>query len=156
MVDAAGEGRIEGRVHHYPVRVFYEDTDFSGVVYHANYVRYFERGRSDFLRMAGVRHRDLADATPALGFAINRLEIDFKKPARIDDLIEVRTVYTLVKGPRIYARQAALSRDMGLLARGRIEACCITLDGRPRRLPGWTIERLGPYVGDPPAGFETL
>jgi acyl-CoA thioester hydrolase len=98
--DAPTAGRFDGREHILPVRVYYEDTDFTGVVYHANYVRYFERGRSDFLRMVGVGHAELADHDSPTAFVVTRLEIDFKRPARIDDALRVVTTYDEVRGPR--------------------------------------------------------
>src|ERR1700723_993928 len=95
-------GVFEGREHVLPVRVYYEDTDLTGVVYHANYVRYFERGRSDFLRLAGVSHSDLLARDDPAAFVITRLELDFRIPARIDDALLVVTTYDRVKGPRLY------------------------------------------------------
>jgi acyl-CoA thioester hydrolase len=91
-------GRIEtdaaGRRHVLPVRVYFEDTDFSGLVYHGSYVRWCERGRSDFLRLLGNDHRGLIDGEqgrePA-AFVVRRLTLDFLKPARIDEVLEVTT-----------------------------------------------------------------
>ncbi len=98
---APSAGVFEGREHLLPVRVYYEDTDFTGVVYHANYVRYFERGRSDFLRSIGVSHAALLDRPDPCAFVITRLEIDFKRAARIDDALLVRTTYDTIEGPRM-------------------------------------------------------
>src|SRR3954451_12506655 len=84
-------GWLVGREHQLPVRIYYEDTDFSGVVYHANYLRYFERGRSDFLRLAGISHTDLGALPEPLVFAVARIDIRYYRPARIDDLIRVVT-----------------------------------------------------------------
>ncbi len=83
-------GAFDGKSHLLPVRVYYEDTDFTGVVYHANYLRYFERGRSEFLRLAGVSHTQLRAQDDPMAFVVARMEIDFKKPARIDDALIVR------------------------------------------------------------------
>lgn len=91
-------GRIEtdaaGRRHVLPVRVYFEDTDFSGLVYHGSYVRWCERGRSDFLRLLGNDHRGLIDGEqgrePA-AFVVRRMTLDFLKPARIDEVLEVTT-----------------------------------------------------------------
>ncbi len=96
-------GIFDGREHQLPVRIYYEDTDFSGIVYHANYLRYFERGRSDFFRMIGISHTALHKADTA--FAIVRMELDFKRAARIDDALLVRTTYDRVKGPRLFVSQ---------------------------------------------------
>lgn len=150
-----GEGLVEGGVHRLPVRIYYEDTDFSGVVYHANYLRYCERGRSDFLRIAGVSHRDLAALDEPLAFSITRVELDFLKPARIDQRLEVRTVFPLVRGPRIEARQAIVIPGEALLLRAQVFACCITMAGKPRRMPTWAIDRLNIHTRPAPDDFES-
>lgn len=114
-------GRLEGhgpnRRHVLPIRVYFEDTDFSGLVYHASYIRWCERGRSDFLRLIGNDHRGLiegADREPA-AFVVRRLTIDYFKPARIDDVLEVST--------RIKARGAAtltLDQRVSLVTDGKV------------------------------------
>src|SRR5262245_19133910 len=93
MTDQPSAGRFEGRVHFLPARVYYEDTDFTGVVYHANYLRYFERGRSDFLRAAGIHHTELLNAAEPMGFAVNKISLEFLKAARIDDALVVETAF---------------------------------------------------------------
>jgi acyl-CoA thioester hydrolase len=134
-------GRIEGREHLLPVRVYYEDTDFTGVVYHANYLRYFERGRSDFLRVAGVSHVELAARPEPVAFAVRRLEVDFVRPARVDDALLVRTAFEAGQGARIVARQQ-LERSGEVLARALVEVVCIRADGRPVRPPGDILARV--------------
>jgi acyl-CoA thioester hydrolase len=135
-------GVFVGREHQLPVRIYYEDTDFTGVVYHANYLRYFERGRSDFLRLAGISHTDLAAIDTA--FAITRMEIDFKRAARIDDALLVRTTYDRVKGPRLHISQR-ITRGDELIAQAVVEAVCITLDGRPRKPTTEMVGMLSPW-----------
>ena len=93
MTDTPTAGRFDGRDHLLPVRVYYEDTDFTGLVYHANYVRYLERGRSDCLRLMGIGHADLLDGDRPMAFVVSTLELKFLKPARIDDALVVRTTY---------------------------------------------------------------
>ena len=137
-------GWFEGREHRLPVRIYYEDTDFTGVVYHANDVRYFERGRSDFLRLAGVSHSDLLERDDPAAFVVTRLEIDFKKAARIDDALTVHTTYDSVKGPRLHISQWITCGEAAI-ARARVEAACISLDGRPRRPPEGLAETLRPW-----------
>ena len=132
MTDAPSAGRFVGREHRLPVRVYYEDTDFTGVVYHANYVRYFERGRSDFLRLAGLSHTDLLERADPGAFVVTRLTIGFRKPARIDDALVVRTTYDSIKGARMMITQV-ISRGEEIIATAEVEAACITPDGRPRR-----------------------
>jgi acyl-CoA thioester hydrolase len=117
-----------------PVRVYYEDTDFTGVVYHANYLRYFERGRSEFLRLAGVSHTELRGLDDPMAFVVARMEIDFVKPARIDDALVVRTQYERIERARLHVRQS-LERDGETIAKAAETIVCIGLDGRPRRPP---------------------
>ncbi len=137
-------GWFQGREHFLPVRVYYEDTDFTGVIYHANYVRYFERGRSDFLRLAGIDHAELLDRPDPAAFVVTRLLIDFKRPGRIDDALLVRTTYDVVKGPRLEIAQTLL-RGEQVLATAEVHAACIHLDGRPRRPPPVLGEKLGRF-----------
>lgn len=138
-------GRFDGRTHILPIRIYYEDTDFSGVVYHANYLRYFERGRSDYLRLAGVSHTELLEGEAPTAFAVNRITLDFVKPARIDDALTVASTYDRVKGPRIFISQT-IRRGQDLLATAAVEACCISLTGRPRKPPVLLLQRLEPFL----------
>lgn len=142
---APSAGWFEGREHLLPVRVYYEDTDFTGVVYHANYVRYFERGRSDFLRLAGVGHADLLDREDPAAFVITRMIIDFKRPGRIDDALLVHTTYDVFKGARLEISQSIM-RGEELLATAEVHAACIHLDGRPRRPPSVLVEKLAGFL----------
>ena len=75
------------------IRVYYEDTDFSGIVYHANYLKFFERGRTDALRQCGVTHTDLLSREAPLAFAVRKMGIDWVAPARIDDMLRVETIF---------------------------------------------------------------
>lgn len=118
--------------HWIPVRIYYEDTDFTGLVYHANYLKYFERGRSDFLRDAGVSHQSLLDRDDPAAFTILRAEIDYKSAARVDDMLWVRTRYLGLSGARILFEQSVLRDDL-LIAAGRITAVFIHADGRARK-----------------------
>jgi acyl-CoA thioester hydrolase len=145
LTDLPTHGRFDGRAHLLPVRVYYEDTDFTGVVYHANYVRYFERGRSDFLRAIGVGHAELLEGDSPLAFVVSRMELAFVKPARIDDALVVRTLYEAVRGPRLIIRQA-IERGGEVLTRAEVEAVCIHLDGRPRRPSRTLVEKVKPWL----------
>ena len=136
-------GALVGREHQLPVRVYYEDTDFTGVVYYGNYARFLERGRSDFLRLAGVSHTELFEADAA--FVVTRLEIDFKRPARIDDALLVRTTYDTVSGPRMAITQT-ITRGAELIVSAKVSAACIDLKGRPRRPSPDLHARLKPYL----------
>jgi acyl-CoA thioester hydrolase len=142
--DEPNAGRLDGIEHVLPVRVYYEDTDFTGVVYHGGYVRFFERGRTDFLRLAGVHHAALLERPDPLAFTVTRLAIDFRRAARIDDALQVRTRYEAVRGPRLFIRQRIL-RGEALVAEAEVEAACIDLTGRARRPPGDLVAALKPY-----------
>ena len=139
--DLAGRMTDEGHV--LPVRVYFEDTDFSGVVYHGAYVRFMERGRSDFLRLLGIGHQALArgDHGEGLAFAVRRMRIEFIKPARIDDRIEVRTLVEALTGARVRAVQT-IERDGVVLVSANVEVALINADGQPRRLPTSVRTRL--------------
>ena len=116
------------------VRVYYEDTDMSGVVYHANYLRFFERGRSDSLRLSGYDHAALLKREEPLVLTLRRITTDFIVPARIDDLLDVYTAITGAKGARFFFSQE-IRREEELLCTAEVEAACMSLEGRPRRLP---------------------
>lgn len=143
-------GAFVGREHRLPVRVYYEDTDFTGVVYHASYVRFFERGRTDGLRLMGVGHAELLARADPCAFTVTRLAVSFARAARIDDALEVRTLFEAVKGPRLIIRQRIV-RDDAEIAGADVEAACIRPDGAARRPPTDLVQRLAPYLRAPAA-----
>lgn len=136
-------GRLEDGGHVLPVRVYYEDTDFTGIVYHGAYVRFFERARSDFLRLMGIHHTELASGRhgPSLAFAVRGMTLDFQRPARIDDILEVRTSLAEYKGARIKLDQL-IHRGKELLVSAAVTVAVITAEGRPTRLPQHLAENL--------------
>jgi acyl-CoA thioester hydrolase len=142
-------GAFDRTEHLLPVRIYYEDTDFTGVVYHASYLRFFERGRTEFLRAAGVEHRALLEAADPAAFAVTKLTIQYRAPARVDDALIVRTSFRWGRGIRMEARQR-LFRASELLCEADVEIVCIRPDGRPRRAPNTMRERLAPFVGKKP------
>ena len=141
-------GWLEGREHCLPVRIYYEDTDFTGMVYHANYMRYFERGRSDFFRIAGISHTALLALPEPTAFTIIRIELDYKRAARVDDALLVRTTYDDMKGPRLLVSQRIL-RGEELIAEAQVQAVCIDMKGRAIRPPRAMVEQLRPYFVTP-------
>ncbi len=143
MSDELPAAGLSGRVHHLPVRIYYEDTDFTGLVYHANYLRFFERGRSDFLRAAGIRHAELAEADTA--FTVLRIDVKFLKAARIDDILTVLTSFDAVRGARMLIGQK-LARGDDLIAIAAVEVCCISMTGRAKRAPALLVDKLKPYL----------
>ena len=141
-------GWMDGLWHVLPVRVYYEDTDFTGVVYHGGYVRFFERGRTDFLRLAGIGHAELQARSDPAAFAVTRLTVEFRRAARIDDALLVRTRFWSARGPRLLIRQQILRADQEIAA-AEVEAVCIDGQGRPRRPPADLLAALAPYFDAP-------
>ncbi|MGE0500906.1 MAG: tol-pal system-associated acyl-CoA thioesterase [Rhizobiaceae bacterium] len=129
-------GALTAFGHRLHARVYYADTDFSGVVYHARYLEFFERGRSDFLRLAGVHHAELAEGLHGekLVWVVRRMEIDFRAPARIDDVLTIDTSTQDISGARIVMAQQ-LKRGATVLVEAKVQAAIIGPDGRPRRFP---------------------
>jgi acyl-CoA thioester hydrolase len=128
-------GRIEGETHVLPVRVYFEDTDFTGLVYHANFLKFCERGRSDFIRLLGIDHQSLAEpkqGEPAV-FVVRRIEIDFLKPARIDEVLEVVTRCAEIGGATLVLDQE-VRRDGTPLARAKVSVVLVSQAGKPQRL----------------------
>jgi acyl-CoA thioester hydrolase len=139
--DIAGrltEGDAGAREHVLPVRVYFEDTDFSGLVYHASYVRWCERGRSDFLRLLGGDHRRLIDGAggsePA-AFVVRRMTFDFLKPARIDELLEVITRVKAIGAASLTLEQR-VQRGSTVLVEAEVTVVLISVSGKPLRISG--------------------
>ena len=133
-------GRLErdqdGSHHVLPVRVYFEDTDFSGIVYHASYLRWCERGRSDFLRLLGNDHDELlrgdGERHPA-AFVVRRMALEFLKPARIDDVLLVETRVHEI-GAATLSLDQRVSRDGVALFEARVLVVLVSLAGKPQRL----------------------
>src|SRR5215510_8109257 len=106
-------GAITPFGHRLMARVYFADTDFSGVVYHARYLEFLERGRSDYLRLSGIHHTELAEGRHGerIVWVGRRMEIDFRSPARIDDILTVETRTQAISGARIFMRQAIARGD---------------------------------------------
>jgi len=129
-------GEIQEGKHLLIVRVYYADTDFSGVVYHGRYLEFFERGRSEFLRNHDIHHHLMLEAAQgeANAWIVRRMSLDFAYPARIDDILQVETKITQVKPARILMTQQIL-REGQLLVSAHVEVALVNASGRPRRLP---------------------
>lgn len=151
--DHPTSGRIEEGAHLFPVRIYYEDTDLSGVVYHANYLKFFERGRTEFLRVAGIGHSALLDRPDPIAFAATRLNVEYRAAARIDDALIVRTRFLSVRGVRMNLDQELWRADQAgpvLICRASVEIVCIDPKaGGPKRLPREIVDALAPYVSGP-------
>ena len=141
-------GRREGRIHHLPIRVYYEDTDFTGIVYHANYLRFAERGRSDFLRSAGVSHARLLQENPPCAFVITEMNLRFLAAAHIDDLLDVRTETIALRRASFQMRQQIVLLDT-ILFEATIRAACINPESpkmAPLRIPENLTGALKPLL----------
>jgi acyl-CoA thioester hydrolase len=119
--------------HRFALRVYYEDTDLAGIVYYANYLKYIERARSEWVREIGVDQRRLK-AERGIVFAVRRVEADYLSPARFDDLLSVETAVQAVTVARIVLRQRVM-RDEVVLFDARVTLVALADDGRPARLP---------------------
>ena len=125
-------GLIEAGIHVLPLRVYYEDTDFSGSVYHATYLKFLERGRSEYLRALGVLHQELA-AREQTTWAVKRIAVDYRRPAQLEDAITVHTHRGNVEGARVHIRQE-IHRGHDILVTADVEVCLVA-GGKPRRIP---------------------
>jgi acyl-CoA thioester hydrolase len=130
-------GRLEGAIHILPVRVYYEDTDAGKVVYHANYLKYCERARTDCLRLLGIHQSTFAE----MGFVVRRMRCDFLKSARLDDLLEVETRFLAMGGARLELDQRVM-REGNTLFKALVTVALADGRGRPKRLPQSLAERL--------------
>lgn len=136
-LDQPQAGRFAGREHRYPVRVFFEDTDLSGVVYHANYLRFMERARSDMLRLAGIDQRAVHDAGEG-AYAVADLAIRYRAPARLDDALLVVSRVTAVRAASVVIHQT-VRRGPLVLTEAEVTAALVAPSGRPKRQPAaWT------------------
>ena len=129
-------GELTEAGHRLVQRVYYEDTDFSGVVYHARYLHFMERGRTDYLRLLGVEQGSLVleEDREGLVFVVHRMEIDFKAPARMDDILTIRTVTEKAGGAKMVLQQV-VEREGAPLIAAKVVIAVVNRQGRPRRLP---------------------
>ena len=127
--------------HEFPVRIYYEDTDFSGNVYHAAYLKFMERARSELLRSLGIHHSELAKT--GVGLVVRHMEIWYDRPAHIDDALVVKTSVEEVRGARLHLVQTVL-RGEEILVRAKVLVVGVGNKGRPVRLPTEISRGLGP------------
>jgi acyl-CoA thioester hydrolase len=142
---SALDGEIEGGRHLMQVRIYYEDTDFTGIVYHANYLRFMERGRTNYLRLLGADHRALFEQAsaeaPAFHFVVRHMDIDFIRPARMDDVLTVETKPAEVRGASITLHQKVTCSGE-LLVEARVQVAFVS-QGRAQRIPKSLREAMG-------------
>ena len=156
-MDISLSGHMQDGSHRLTQRVYYEDTDFSGFVYHARYLHFFERGRTDYIRLLGVSQGELhaqTDPADAVAFVVRRMEIDFQSPARMDDVLTIMTTPAEVRGARMLLDQTILRGDQ-VLTVARVTVAVINGFGRARRLPDTLMQRFlgaggtGTSAGEP-------
>jgi acyl-CoA thioester hydrolase len=131
--DTPYQGHFDGHRHHFAVRVYFEDTDFSGVVYHARYLHFMERARSDMLARLGIDQRG-AHHAGAGAYAVTAIDMKFRKPAHFDDALLVTSVATAVRGASCDIHQT-VSRNGETLVEAKVTAAFVAPDGRPARQP---------------------
>ncbi len=139
----ATSGHFDGQEHVLPLRVYYEDTDAVGIVYYANYLKFAERARTEMLRLVGIQQRSLSQDY-GLAFAVSDCAIDYRRPARLDDLVEVRSRLIELGAAAVRALQR-ITREGEELARIRARIACVRADGRPSRIPEPLRKALQPF-----------
>jgi acyl-CoA thioester hydrolase len=129
-------GQMRGKTHFFPVRVYFEDTDLTGIVYHANYLRFMERARSDMIALAGADQRAAQEGGEGV-YVVADLSIRYRAPARLDDALVVVTRLKTLRAASLVIHQRVMSGEE-ILTDAMVTAAFITPDGRPRRQPpGW-------------------
>ena len=137
-------GQMAEGEHRLPLRIYYEDTDAGGIVYYARYLQFAERARTEMLRLAGIDQKQLT-RDHGVFFAVRRCEVDYLRPARFDDFLEVRSRLTALGGARLSAAQV-ICRAGEELVRLAVEIASIRGDGRPPRIPAPVRAALQPFV----------
>lgn len=138
--------RFDGKTFIWPVRIYYEDTDLGGVVYHANYLRYMERARTEFFRALDLTAAYPDDPVPSF-WALRKASLEYIRPAKFNDLLEVRSTVVELTGARLSADQQIWCGDV-LLTRGHVQACIISLSGKPKRIPPAVHDKILPFLSE--------
>lgn len=148
IADQPVSGRFVGNEHRYPVRVYFEDTDLSGIVYHANYLRFMERARSDMLRVVGVDQRGAFEGGEG-AYAVRDLAIRYHAPARLDDALLVVSRVIQVRAASVVIQQRVM-RGRAILTEASVEAAFVAPNGRPKRQPRDWVAAFEPliWIGD--------
>lgn len=136
-------------MHRFPIRVYYEDTDAGGIVYHSNYLNFAERARTELVRELGVSQREMLEDGEGTAFAVRSANIDFRRPARLDDLLSVETEVTSIGGASIELDQRIIRADDGTeLVRIGVRLGYITLSGKPARIPAPVRELFAKRISE--------
>ena len=143
--NAPYQGYYQGKTHIFALRVYFEDTDLSGIVYHANYLRYMERARSDMLHILGINQRDEWNKGQGGVYTISQVQLRYHSPAYIDDALRIESQLVQLRAAGSVMRQK-IYRDTHLLTEGMVHAVFIGPDGRPRRQPSEWRALFAPLV----------
>jgi acyl-CoA thioester hydrolase len=138
-------GRLTPRGHLLAVRIYFEDTDFTGMVYHANFLKFMERARSDMLRLSGINHEALKNGLlgQQLAFVVTHIEIGFLKPAGIDDVVEIETIVAKTTAARVVLSQT-VRRGGDILVEASVTVVMVNPTGRAQKIPAVILEKLSP------------
>lgn len=142
------QGHFDGTRHLFAVRVYFEDTDFSGVVYHARYLHFMERARSDMLARVGIDQRSVQEAGQG-AYAVTELDIKYRRPAKFDDALLVISTVELVRAASCFIHQTVMRGDE-ILTEARVTAAFVSPDGKPRRQPSEWVAAFQPIINNPP------
>jgi acyl-CoA thioester hydrolase len=142
--DLPPAGRIVDGEHRFPVRVYFEDTDLSGIVYHANYLRFLERARSEMVRLAGIDQRGAFEAGEG-AFAVTELTMRYRRPARLDDALVVASRVARMRAASVAIHQRVM-RGNELLVSAEVTVALVGRDGRPRRQPPAWRAAFAPFT----------
>ncbi len=132
------------KIHRFPVRIYYEDTDHGGVVYYANYLKFMERARTEFLRDPGLE-LDEVESTFGILFAVTEIHVHYRNPARFNDMLIVESKLMEARGARLSFRQSIL-RQTEVLTEGEVRLACMDRAGYPRRIPGEVLQLIHPKL----------
>ncbi|RJF80755.1 tol-pal system-associated acyl-CoA thioesterase [Oleomonas cavernae] len=138
------QGSLAEGAHWLPVRVFFEDTDAGGIVYHANYLKFMERARSDFARLIGIDQNAMMEGDDPLAFVVKRIDIDYARPARLDDALVVETRLKVLKGASMESVQI-VRRGEEIMTQAQVRLACLDRNGRPRRFPDPVRHAFAPF-----------
>ena len=138
-------GIIKKNTHFFQIRVFYEDTDFTGIVYHANYLKFAERGRTNFLRLLGINHSELMNASEPKYFVVYKMNTKFLGSSTIDDLLEVRSNFLGIEGIRLKINQDIFNNEKKVFS-ADIEFALLNKDAKPLKFPNDMKLKIKKYL----------
>ena len=140
-------GIIKQKTHFFQIRVFYEDTDFTGIVYHANYLKFAERGRTNFLRLLGVNHSELINSDEPKYFVVYKMNSKFTGTSTIDDILEVRSNFKGIEGVRLKIKQDIYKEEKKVFS-ANIEFALLDKNAKPKRFPEDIKSKIEKYLSE--------